>query len=152
METAPRIQRFSPQTATLDEAYDRGTRTPREVRQLAETLLAWELSNLMHDCVSPLGDLPRRFGFDCDRDAAAPLRGAPYHIALTAIARLYVFESRIVCSHGSGLVLVSADRFELLQLPGVLRSDSPSSAVRGLRPTTPQHWILGWACLGRSFS
>ena len=29
---------------------------------------------------------------------------------------------------------------------------SASAAAGGLRPTTPQHWILAWACLGRSFS
>src|SRR5260370_15936130 len=73
METAPRIQRFSPQTATPAQAYERGTRTPREVRQLGETLLAWQLSNLTHDCVSPYGDLPRRFRFDCGRRASAPM-------------------------------------------------------------------------------
>ncbi len=67
METAPRIQRFSPQTATPAQAYDRGTRTPREVRQLGETLLAWQLSNLTHDCLSPYGDLSAEPPLRCAR-------------------------------------------------------------------------------------
>lgn len=152
METAPRIQRFSPQTATPAEAYDRGTRTPREVRQLGETLLAWQLSNLTHDCTSPFGDLPGRFGFDCERGTAAPLRTAPYHIALTAVARLFVLETRIVCSHGSGSILLSADRFDFQQTSAIPSAPTPYLPDRGLSPLTPRHWVLGWACLARTFS
>ena len=152
METALRIQRFSPQTATQAEAYERATRTPRPVRELGEALLGWQLSNLTHDCTSPFGDLPRRFGFDCEQGAAAPIRTAPYHIALTAVTRLFVLESRIVCTHGSGSVLVTADRFAFEQtaaMPTLRATDLPD---RGISPLTPQHWVLGWACLTRAFS
>lgn len=151
MRTTPRIQRFSPQTASAAEAYDRGTRTPREVRQLGETLLAWQLANLVHDCVSPYGDLPRRFGFDREVGAAAPFRDAPYHVALTAVTRLYVLESRIVCSHGSGSVLMSTDRFDFQQTADTPRPGSTHLPDCGAGPITPQHWVLGWACLARAF-
>jgi hypothetical protein len=151
MEIAPHIQRFSPQTAKPTEAYDRGTRTPRAVRQLGETLLAWHLSNLTQDCTSPFGDLPRRFGFDSERGASAPLRSAPYHIALTAVARLFVLETRIVCSHGSGSILLSADRFDFQQTGAIPTLPLPHLPDRGISPMTPQHWVLGWACLARTF-
>lgn len=152
METAPRIQRFSPQTATPAQAYDRGTRTPREVRQLGETLLAWQLSNLTHDCLSPYGDLPRRFGFACERGAAAPLREAPYYIALTPVTRLFALETRIVCSHGSGSVLLSANRFDFQQTGAIPTLPAARLPDRGGSPLSPQHWVLGWACLARTFS
>src|ERR1043166_2228234 len=107
----PTLQRFSPQTASLDEAYDRATRTPRDVAQLACTLLAWELSNLVHDCASPVGDLPRRFGFEPANSFGAPLAESPYHMSIAPAARLYLTDRRIVCAHSFGSVILSSSAF-----------------------------------------
>ena len=148
----PTLQRFSPQEASLEQAYDRATRTPRDVAQLAATLVAWELSNLARDCLSPTGDLPHRFGFEPGDTSRAPIVDAPYSLAIAAAARLYVTDRRLVIVHDSGSVVLAMGPFDPLHAARPADSSAEQLPTKGQRAVTPRQWVIGWACMARTFA
>jgi hypothetical protein len=147
-----RYARFVPQAATQIEAFERGTRIPRDIRQLGDALTAWSLANLAHDAVSPHGDLPRRFGFDSDGLSGAPIKRVPYHIALTPALRLYVTERCMACLHEAGSTILTASRFEVLHTAPTSSAEAMADPSGARPPLTPFQWALGWASLSRAFA
>jgi hypothetical protein len=140
------IPRFVPQASSPAEAYERATQIPRDIRELAEILISWSLSNLRNDATSATGNLPARFGFRCTPAITAD--AVTQEITLTPAAILRIGLGGIVCTHPQGATLVRVERFEPLHLretPTVF----PSSGA--IPPAEPVQWLLAWATIARSF-
>jgi hypothetical protein len=69
--TAQLMRRFPPSAYSPREPFLRATETPREVRHLAEAVIAWTHGNILRDRESPLGDLPTLHEFRRVRAASS---------------------------------------------------------------------------------
>jgi hypothetical protein len=140
----PLIRRFHANAYSTREAYIRATETPREVRALAEAVVAWALFNISRDLRSALGSLPEQFGFR----PSSRLRPyeSPYELALSDHARLFVATSALWCvsTDHTGVVL-NASRFEPMRLDdGRDVRDEAGVIVRARRCSSPVDWVLAW--------
>src|SRR5262245_24834934 len=113
MASHPSIPRFMPQASTPDQAFQRATTIPGNLRKLADALLGWTLWNLQNDATNATGNLPQRFGFTTRPVDASDIE---CEIRLTPAAVLHVYADGIVCAHPHGAMLLHADRFQPLHL------------------------------------
>lgn len=130
----PSFRRFHPSAFSAEEAYNRATQTPREVRQLGEAVVGWALSNFARD-----GTLPQAFGFQQSPETGAAGSALSDHTTLT------IFQGVLWCTSAEGSTVLSSSNFEPARILHPADATRPREVLRAAkRPTTPVDWIVGW--------